>query len=167
MGLGGVVVGSPILYLKGMGILMFQLSGFYCNDIVEGAVMPGSRINNYSRSVLVLNLLVQYPGESKKLTFLSQQLVSMRYLDSLLLSSARSDLSQVGPHSCSPALWHYVFDMSDIPGQECLTTPKGQSSQLPLIRVDQNVSPFSSYSRSSLAVEALWLRALCLASAAR
>ena len=69
MGLGGVVVGSPILYLKGMGILMFQLSGFYCNDIVEGAVMPGSRINNYSRSVLVLNLLVQYPGESKKLTF--------------------------------------------------------------------------------------------------
>ena len=24
------MLGSPILYLKGMGILMFQLSGFYC-----------------------------------------------------------------------------------------------------------------------------------------
>ena len=30
MGLGGFVLGSPILYLKGMRILMFQLSGFYC-----------------------------------------------------------------------------------------------------------------------------------------
>ena len=30
MGLGGLVLGSPKLYLKGMGILMFQLSGFYC-----------------------------------------------------------------------------------------------------------------------------------------
>ena len=29
MGLGGFVLGSPILYLKGMRILMFQLSGFY------------------------------------------------------------------------------------------------------------------------------------------
>ena len=25
------MLGSRILYLKGMGILMFQLSGFYCN----------------------------------------------------------------------------------------------------------------------------------------
>ena len=24
------MLGSPILYLKGMGILMFQVSGFYC-----------------------------------------------------------------------------------------------------------------------------------------
>ena len=31
MGLGGLVLGSPILYLKGMRILMFQLSGFYCS----------------------------------------------------------------------------------------------------------------------------------------
>ena len=30
MGLGGFVLGSPILYLKGMRVLMFQLSGFYC-----------------------------------------------------------------------------------------------------------------------------------------
>ena len=29
MGLGGLVLESPILYLKGMRILMFQLSGFY------------------------------------------------------------------------------------------------------------------------------------------
>ena len=29
MGLGGFVLGSPILYLKGMRMLMFQLSGFY------------------------------------------------------------------------------------------------------------------------------------------
>ena len=30
MGLGGLVLGSLILYLKGMRIQMFQLSGFYC-----------------------------------------------------------------------------------------------------------------------------------------
>ena len=29
MGLGGLVLGSPTLYLKGMRILIFQLSGFY------------------------------------------------------------------------------------------------------------------------------------------
>ena len=29
MGLGGLVLGSPILYLMGMRILLFQLSGFY------------------------------------------------------------------------------------------------------------------------------------------
>ena len=29
MGLGGLVLGSPLLYLKGMRILIFQLSGFY------------------------------------------------------------------------------------------------------------------------------------------
>ena len=27
------MLGSPILYLKGMRILMFQLSGFYCNAL--------------------------------------------------------------------------------------------------------------------------------------
>ena len=30
MALGGLVLGSPILYLKAMRIMMFQLSGFYC-----------------------------------------------------------------------------------------------------------------------------------------
>ena len=30
MGLGGLVLGSLILYLKGMRKMMFQLSGFYC-----------------------------------------------------------------------------------------------------------------------------------------
>ena len=30
MGLGGLVLGSLILYLKGMRIMMFHLSGFYC-----------------------------------------------------------------------------------------------------------------------------------------
>ena len=27
------MLGSPILYLKAMRILMFQLSGFYCNQV--------------------------------------------------------------------------------------------------------------------------------------
>ena len=27
------MLGSPILYLKGMRILMFQLSGFYCKGL--------------------------------------------------------------------------------------------------------------------------------------
>ena len=31
MDLGRLVLGSPILYLKGMRIMMFQLSGFYCS----------------------------------------------------------------------------------------------------------------------------------------
>ena len=30
------MLGSPILYLKGMRILMFQLSGFYYKKIVMG-----------------------------------------------------------------------------------------------------------------------------------
>ena len=30
MALGGLVLGSLILYLRGMRIMMFQLSGFYC-----------------------------------------------------------------------------------------------------------------------------------------
>ena len=29
------MLGSPILYLKGMRILMFQLSGFYCRGLGE------------------------------------------------------------------------------------------------------------------------------------
>ena len=32
MALGGLVLGSLILYLKAMRIVMFQLSGFYYND---------------------------------------------------------------------------------------------------------------------------------------
>ena len=31
MDLGRLVLGSPILYLTGMRIMMFQLSGFYCS----------------------------------------------------------------------------------------------------------------------------------------
>ena len=34
MDLGGFVLGSLILYLKGMRITMFQLSGFYCKSMV-------------------------------------------------------------------------------------------------------------------------------------
>ena len=30
MDLGGLVLGFPLLYFKGMRLLMFQLSGFYC-----------------------------------------------------------------------------------------------------------------------------------------
>ena len=42
MGLGGFVLGSPILQLKGMRILMFQLSGFYYR--VQGIAFVGLRI---------------------------------------------------------------------------------------------------------------------------
>ena len=42
MGLGGFVLGSPILYLKGMRILMFQLSGFYYSLIIGFRVNPNS-----------------------------------------------------------------------------------------------------------------------------
>ena len=34
MALGGIVLGSLILYLQGMRIMMFQLSGFYCRAYV-------------------------------------------------------------------------------------------------------------------------------------
>ena len=42
------MLGSPILYLKGMRILMFQLSGFYCIGFgVEGILgYPSSRVGN-------------------------------------------------------------------------------------------------------------------------
>ena len=33
MGLGGLLRESPILYLKGMRIMMFQLSAFYCKPL--------------------------------------------------------------------------------------------------------------------------------------
>ena len=33
MALGGLALGSLILYLKGMRTTMFQLSGFYCNGV--------------------------------------------------------------------------------------------------------------------------------------
>ena len=36
IGLGGLVLGSRILYLKGMRTFMFQLSGFYCR-VSEGS----------------------------------------------------------------------------------------------------------------------------------
>ena len=36
MGLGGLVLGSPLLYLKGMRKMMFQLSGFY-SRVLEGS----------------------------------------------------------------------------------------------------------------------------------
>ena len=36
MALGGLVLGSPILCLKGMRLMMFQLSGFYCKALTRG-----------------------------------------------------------------------------------------------------------------------------------
>ena len=36
MALGGLVLGFPILDLKGMRIMMFQLSGFYYILLIEG-----------------------------------------------------------------------------------------------------------------------------------
>ena len=37
------MLGSPILYLKGMRIMMFQLSGFYCKSSFKGPLggIPG------------------------------------------------------------------------------------------------------------------------------
>ena len=36
MAVGGLVPGSLILYFKGMRIMMFQLSGFYCRSLPIG-----------------------------------------------------------------------------------------------------------------------------------
>ena len=36
MALGGFVLGSLLLYLKGMRTTMFQLSGFYCSRPLQG-----------------------------------------------------------------------------------------------------------------------------------
>ena len=41
MALGGLVLGSLILYLKGMRTTMFQLSGFYYNILLEGFILEG------------------------------------------------------------------------------------------------------------------------------
>ena len=35
------MLGSPILYLKGMRRMMFQLSGFYYIELKEGIFIPG------------------------------------------------------------------------------------------------------------------------------
>ena len=42
MALGGLVLGSLILFLKGMRRMMFQLSGFYykCEDLNEQSRAP-------------------------------------------------------------------------------------------------------------------------------
>ena len=40
MALGGLVQGSLIVYLKGMRIMMFQLSGYYYNSL-DGLVTQG------------------------------------------------------------------------------------------------------------------------------
>ena len=40
------MLGSPILYLKGMRILMFQLSGFYCTWALEA---PTQALDGASR----------------------------------------------------------------------------------------------------------------------
>ena len=37
MALGGFVLGSPILYLKGMRLMMFQLSGYYYKWTVDSS----------------------------------------------------------------------------------------------------------------------------------
>ena len=39
MALGGLVLGSPILYLKGLRIIMFQLSGFYYKGFLKWALL--------------------------------------------------------------------------------------------------------------------------------
>ena len=39
VGLGGLVLGSLILYLKGMGTIMFRFSGFYYHAAARGKVL--------------------------------------------------------------------------------------------------------------------------------
>ena len=57
MALGGLVLGSLILYLKGMRTTMFQLSGFYC--IVFCHI--GDLVRAPAAALLVLFLLL-LPG---------------------------------------------------------------------------------------------------------
>ena len=45
------MLGSPILYLKGMRAIMFQLSGFYCSILGFGA--SGLGIMDYGPSSLI------------------------------------------------------------------------------------------------------------------
>ena len=51
MALGGLVLGSLILYLKGMRILMFQLSGFYYTILgvpyIKYSIMGPKPCSNY------------------------------------------------------------------------------------------------------------------------
>ena len=50
MVLGGLVLGSLILYLKGMRTMMFQLSGYYYSGTLKGNLggnpNPSSRVGN-------------------------------------------------------------------------------------------------------------------------
>ena len=44
---GGLMLGSPIIYLKAMRILMFQLSGFYCMTLYQSGSLRNN-IGHYS-----------------------------------------------------------------------------------------------------------------------
>ena len=52
MALGGFVLGSPIIFLKGMRRMMFQLSGFYYREF--GGLLVGS----WDRACRVISVLV-------------------------------------------------------------------------------------------------------------
>ena len=39
IGIGGAMLGSLMLYLKGIGVIMFQLSGFYCKGLRRRQVL--------------------------------------------------------------------------------------------------------------------------------
>ena len=41
------MLGSLILYLKGMRIMMFQLSGFYCRDLGGSGDFSKSRVSRF------------------------------------------------------------------------------------------------------------------------
>ena len=63
------MLGSPILYLKGMGILMFQLSGFYCKakdiTVVSGMKQKRNEDNHKgfrgSGQEMVASLYIVFP----------------------------------------------------------------------------------------------------------
>ena len=51
------MLGSLILYLKGMRIMMFQLSGFYCNVPTQRAQYP--LIKEYGLNYRGLHIMIQ------------------------------------------------------------------------------------------------------------
>ena len=68
MGLGGLVLGSVVFYLKGMRRVMFQLSGFYSNNILSdcsgASRQSGTYLANYpvpkraTQMIVLLTLMV-------------------------------------------------------------------------------------------------------------
>ena len=64
MALGGLVLGSLILYLKGIRIMMFQLSGFYYRVLGSAHGLHSSSLLGLPYRVLTMNPKRNYYGAS-------------------------------------------------------------------------------------------------------